>query len=184
MTLFPYTTLFRSCSYGPHLKRQSNEWKNPGSPRPKKVRPTQSNVKAIFIVAYDTAPHCPSKTDSKRCHFLHNHLHPALVGNESHHPSLQCKGSYCQRCHGSPSPLAMGDTGKTAMFSVFVRPIPAVLLILVTALYEARPAVKNRSGIMAAQVTRALHVKFSRLLYDPGKHVCCVVCVIIFAHSL
>ncbi|PNF14671.1 hypothetical protein B7P43_G11402 [Cryptotermes secundus] len=28
-------------SYEPHLKRQSNEWKHPGSPCPKKVNPTQ-----------------------------------------------------------------------------------------------------------------------------------------------
>ena len=40
-------------SYVPILKRQSNEWKNPGSPRPKKVRPTQCDVKVMFIVAYD-----------------------------------------------------------------------------------------------------------------------------------
>ena len=39
-------------SYEPHLKRQSNEWKHPGFPRAKKVRPTHSNVKATFIVAY------------------------------------------------------------------------------------------------------------------------------------
>ncbi|KAJ4436691.1 hypothetical protein ANN_16822 [Periplaneta americana] len=42
-----------TCSYEPNLKRQSNEWKHPGSPRPKKVRPTQSAVKEMFIVAYD-----------------------------------------------------------------------------------------------------------------------------------
>ncbi|KAJ4438603.1 hypothetical protein ANN_14550 [Periplaneta americana] len=40
-------------SYEPNLKRQSNERKHPGSPRPKKVRPTQSAVKELFIVAYD-----------------------------------------------------------------------------------------------------------------------------------
>ncbi|KAJ4438827.1 hypothetical protein ANN_14780 [Periplaneta americana] len=40
-------------SQEPNLKCQSNEWKHPGSPRPKKVRPTQSAVK-MFIVAYDT----------------------------------------------------------------------------------------------------------------------------------
>ncbi|KAJ4443708.1 hypothetical protein ANN_05383 [Periplaneta americana] len=42
-----------TCSYEPNLKRQSNEWKHPGSPRPKKVRPTQSAVKEMFIMAYD-----------------------------------------------------------------------------------------------------------------------------------
>ncbi|KAJ4451251.1 hypothetical protein ANN_02712 [Periplaneta americana] len=36
-------------SYEPNLKRQSNKWKHPGSPRPKKVRPTQSAVKEMFI---------------------------------------------------------------------------------------------------------------------------------------
>ena len=36
-------------SYEPNSKPQSNEWKHPGSPRSKKVRPTQSAV----IVAYD-----------------------------------------------------------------------------------------------------------------------------------
>ncbi|PNF37281.1 hypothetical protein B7P43_G00425 [Cryptotermes secundus] len=40
-------------SYELYLKQQSNEWKHPGSPHPKKVRPTQSNVKAMFIVGYD-----------------------------------------------------------------------------------------------------------------------------------
>ena len=41
-----------SRSYEPNLERQSNEWKHPGSLRPKKVRPTQCAVKFIFIVAY------------------------------------------------------------------------------------------------------------------------------------
>ena len=40
-------------SYEPNLKRQSNEWKYPGSPRPNKGRLTQSAVKVMFIVAYD-----------------------------------------------------------------------------------------------------------------------------------
>ncbi|KAJ4444277.1 hypothetical protein ANN_06069 [Periplaneta americana] len=37
----------------PNLKCQSNEWKHPSSPRPKKVHPTQNAVKEMFIVAYD-----------------------------------------------------------------------------------------------------------------------------------
>ena len=62
-------------SYESHLKRQSNEWKHPGSPHPKKVHPTQSNVKAMFIVAYDTdgviLHHTvPQRQDSKRCLLL------------------------------------------------------------------------------------------------------------------
>ena len=38
-------------SYEPNLKRKSNEWKHPGSPRPNKVNHTQSAVKVMFIVA-------------------------------------------------------------------------------------------------------------------------------------
>lgn len=64
----------------------------------------------------------------------------------------------------------------------FVLPTSAVLLILVTALKEARPGIKKRKRIVAAQVTRALPVKFNRLLYDPWEHVCYVVCIIIFPH--
>ena len=40
-------------SYEPNLKLQTNEWKHPDSPHPKKVHPTQYAVKVIFIVAYD-----------------------------------------------------------------------------------------------------------------------------------
>ena len=57
---------------------QSNEWKHPGSPHPKKVRTTQCAAKVMFIVVYDidevigpTAPCCSSKADSKRCFLLH-----------------------------------------------------------------------------------------------------------------
>ena len=39
-----------TCSYEPNLKRQSNEWRHPGSPRPKKVHPIQCAVKVMFIV--------------------------------------------------------------------------------------------------------------------------------------
>ena len=39
-------------SYEPNLKRQSNVWKDPGSPHPKKMRPTQCTVKVMFIVTY------------------------------------------------------------------------------------------------------------------------------------
>jgi len=73
-------------SYEPHLKRQSNEWKHPCSPRPKKMRPTQSNVKAMFIVAYDidgmilhhTVPQRQTVNAAYYNSFLRNHLRPAL----------------------------------------------------------------------------------------------------------
>ena len=39
-------------SYESNFKRQSNERKHPGSPRPKKVRPTRCTVNVMFIVAY------------------------------------------------------------------------------------------------------------------------------------
>ena len=79
-------------SYEPHLKRQSNEWKHPGSPRPKKVRPTQSNVKAMFIVAYDidgvilhhTVPQRQTVNAAYYCSFLRNHLRPAVRRKRQH----------------------------------------------------------------------------------------------------
>ena len=40
-------------SYEPNLKRQSNDWKHPGSPCPKEVRPTKFAVNVMFFVAYD-----------------------------------------------------------------------------------------------------------------------------------
>ena len=43
-----------ACSHEPNLKCQSNEWKHPSSPHPKKVHATQCAVKETFIVAYDT----------------------------------------------------------------------------------------------------------------------------------
>ena len=36
-------------SYETKIETQSNEWKHPGSPRPKKVRPTQCAVKMIIV---------------------------------------------------------------------------------------------------------------------------------------
>ncbi|KAJ4438669.1 hypothetical protein ANN_14616 [Periplaneta americana] len=71
-------------SYEPNFKRQSNEWKHPGSPRPKKVRPTQSAVKVMFIVAYDvdggnTAPCCTSKADGKRGLLEHPPYSPDMI---------------------------------------------------------------------------------------------------------
>jgi len=79
-------------SYEPHLKWQSNEWKHPGSPRPKKVRPTQSNVKAMFIVAYDTdgvilhhtVPQRQTVNAAYYCNFLRNHLRSALRRKRQH----------------------------------------------------------------------------------------------------
>jgi hypothetical protein len=74
-------------SYEPHLKRQSKKWKHPGSPRPKKVRPTQSNVKAMFIVAYDidgvilhhTVPQRQTVNAAYYCNFLRTEQ-PILFG--------------------------------------------------------------------------------------------------------
>ncbi|KAJ4437127.1 hypothetical protein ANN_17262 [Periplaneta americana] len=70
----------------PNLKRQSNEWKHPGSSRPKKVRPTQSAVKVMFIVAYDTdgvilhhaVPPRQTANADCYCRFLQHHLRPVL----------------------------------------------------------------------------------------------------------
>lgn len=40
-------------SYEPELKRQSAEWRDPGSPRPKKFRQQQGQLKQMCICAYD-----------------------------------------------------------------------------------------------------------------------------------
>jgi len=37
----------------PELKSQSNEWRSPTSPRPKKSQRVQSEVKQMMIFAYD-----------------------------------------------------------------------------------------------------------------------------------
>ena len=79
-------------SYEPHLKRPSNEWKHPGSLRPKKECPTLSNVKVMFIVAYDidgvilhhTVPQRQRVNAAYYCNFLHNHLHLALRRKGQH----------------------------------------------------------------------------------------------------
>ncbi|KAJ4450655.1 hypothetical protein ANN_02084 [Periplaneta americana] len=76
----------------PNLKRQSNEWKHPGSSRPKKVRPTQSAVKEMFIVAYDidgvilhhAVPPRQTANADYYCRFLQHHLRPALRRNRRH----------------------------------------------------------------------------------------------------
>ena len=39
--------------FEPDLKSQSNEWRSPNSPRPKKFRRAQSKVKQMMILAYD-----------------------------------------------------------------------------------------------------------------------------------
>ena len=67
-------------------KFQPNEWKLPGSPHPKKVRPKQSAVQLVFIVAYDTdgvildhaVPLWQTVNAAYYCRFLQHHLRPAL----------------------------------------------------------------------------------------------------------
>ena len=39
--------------FEPELKSQSNDWRSPSSPRPKKFRRAQSKVKQMMIFAYD-----------------------------------------------------------------------------------------------------------------------------------
>ncbi|KAJ4450034.1 hypothetical protein ANN_01441 [Periplaneta americana] len=76
----------------PNLKRQSNEWKHPGSSRPKKVRPTQSAVKVMFIVEYDidgvilhhAVPPRQTANADYYCRFLQHHLRPALRRKRRH----------------------------------------------------------------------------------------------------
>ena len=75
-------------SYESNLKRQSNEWKYPGSPRPKKMRPTQCAV----IVAYDidgtilhhAVPPRQAINGAYYCTFLQHHLHPVIRWKQRH----------------------------------------------------------------------------------------------------
>ncbi|PNF43745.1 hypothetical protein B7P43_G13766 [Cryptotermes secundus] len=106
-------------SYEPHLKRQSTEWKHPGSPRPKKVHPTQSNVKVMFIVAcytdevilHRTLPQRRTVNAAYYCNFLRNHLRPALRRKRRHllatnpivlHNNAAGDGRYCNIRHSHP----------------------------------------------------------------------------------
>ena len=104
----------------PNLKRQSNEWKHPCSPRPKKVHPTEYAVRVMFIVAY-----CTSKADGKRCLLLHIPTAPPLSsiqekttmlgGIEPHYSSWQCKESHHCCCHAPLVLLTMGDSGTSTV---------------------------------------------------------------------
>jgi len=40
-------------TYNPETKTQSSQWKSPGSPRPKKARQVQSNIKSMLICFFD-----------------------------------------------------------------------------------------------------------------------------------
>ena len=88
-------------SYEPNLKRQSNEWKHPGSP-PKKVRPIQCAMKVMFIVAYGingvilhhAEPPRQTVNAAYCCTFLQHHLSSSaqqktttLGGTEPHNSS-------------------------------------------------------------------------------------------------
>ena len=89
-------------SYEANSKRQSNEWKHPGSPHPNKVCPTQCAVKVMFSVTYDIEGvilhhTCTSNADNKCCILLHIPAAPPssraqekttiLSGTELHHSS-------------------------------------------------------------------------------------------------
>ena len=77
-------------SYEQNLKRQSNERKNPGSPHPKKVYPTQCAV--MFIVAYDidgvilphNVPQWQVINTAYHCTFLQHHISPVLRRKRRH----------------------------------------------------------------------------------------------------
>ena len=116
-------------SYKPNFKRQSNEWKNPGSPCPKKVRPTQCAVKVMFIEAYDidgVIPHHvvpPRQTvnAAQYCTFLQHHIRPVLRRKRRHlvvrNPTILLDNARSHRCccHGLLAPLAMGDSGTSTV---------------------------------------------------------------------
>ena len=104
-----------ACSYTPNLKRQSNEWKHPGYPRPKKARPTQFAVKMMFIVAYDTdgvilhhvVPPRQTVNAAYYCTFLQHHLCPA-PRRKWHHLVVQ-NPIILHNNAGSHTPAAVTD---------------------------------------------------------------------------
>ena len=120
-------------SYKPNLKRQSYEWKRPGSPHPEKVCPTQCAVKVMFIVVYDidglilhhAVPPSQMVNAAYYCTFLHHHLRPMLrrkwhlVVQEPHHYSWQGMESYLCCCHGSLALLSMGDSGTSTILTQY-----------------------------------------------------------------
>ena len=114
-----------------NLKCQSNEWKHPGSPHPKKVSPTQCAVKVMFIVAYDNVGVTLHYSEPTRqmikasyyCMFLQHHLRPALRGKQRHlvaqnprHSSWQSKESH-RCCYRPLVPLPMGDSRTSTILT-------------------------------------------------------------------
>ena len=73
-------------SYEPELKRQSAEWRRPGSPRPVKFRQKPSSVKLMLIAAYDSkgivlshfVPSGQTVNAAYYCNYLSQHLRSAI----------------------------------------------------------------------------------------------------------
>ncbi|XP_035212257.1 histone-lysine N-methyltransferase SETMAR-like [Stegodyphus dumicola] len=73
-------------AYEPELKRQSNEWRHQGTPRPQKFRQEPSRVKVMLIMAYDwdgvilthAAPEEQTVNADYYSRFLQQYLHPAM----------------------------------------------------------------------------------------------------------
>jgi hypothetical protein len=96
-------------AYEPELKRQSNEWRNQGSPRPKRVRCEPSRVKVTLIVAYDSegviishaVPAGQNVNAAYYQHFLEHTLRPAMRRKRLHflRDNPPCVRHDNVRCH-------------------------------------------------------------------------------------
>ena len=75
-------------AYDPETKTQSNQWKSPGSPPPKKARQVRSNMKSILICFFD----------QKR--IVHKELF-LLVKQLMLHSALKFWNIYGRMCKGS-----------------------------------------------------------------------------------
>ena len=120
-------TWARSCE--PNLKRQSNEWKHPGSPSLKKVRPTQCAVKVMFFVTYEidgvilhhAVPPRQTVDTDYYCTFLRHHICPTLRRKRRHlvvqNPIILHDNARSRTAlgHGPLAPLAMGDSGTSTV---------------------------------------------------------------------
>lgn len=80
--VFILTTLqvmkVRFCGYDPKTKQQTSWWKIPYSPRPKKSRQIQSNMKSLLIGFFD-ADSIMRKEFVPHGHTLNGKFHPALL---------------------------------------------------------------------------------------------------------
>ena len=114
-------------SYELNLKRQSNEWKHSGSPRPKKVHPAQCALKVMFIEAYDKRVllhhTVPPRQTVKRYLLLQVPAAPLSSSAQKkklrhlvvQNPIIHVNASSHTAAAGPLAPLEMGNSGTSTV---------------------------------------------------------------------